>query len=177
MSAAETYVDILEYTPPGDRPGRLVNMITESGQLEFFMIAASTPRRIHKRLSTVTGFPMLPPLFSLGFHYSRWETTSAYRIMEYNMQFEENGFPVDVFWMDIGHTLQNMYFTFNPTWFNDIDLEDMRDMINVSDRRLVVITDPHIKESDENRVYNKGFDLEQSKLNGPTSIFVKTPYK
>jgi mannosyl-oligosaccharide alpha-1,3-glucosidase len=31
MSAAETFVDIVEYSPPGKRGGRLVNMITESG--------------------------------------------------------------------------------------------------------------------------------------------------
>lgn len=48
--------------------------------------------------------------------------------------------------MDIGHTNNNMYFTFNPILFNDEDLEAMRTVINISDRRLVVITDPHIKK-------------------------------
>ena len=48
--------------------------------------------------------------------------------------------------MDIGHTNDNMYFTFNPFLFNDDDLEAMRTVINISDRRLVVITDPHIKK-------------------------------
>lgn len=109
------------------------------------MIAAFTPKRIHKRLSTVTGFPNLPPIWSLGFHYSRWEQTSARKIMDYNDKFEEHGFPVDVFWMDLGHTEDNMYFTFNRQHFNSTDLEDMSNLINVSDRRLVAITDPHIK--------------------------------
>jgi alpha-glucosidase (family GH31 glycosyl hydrolase) len=121
--------------------------------MEFFMIAASTPKRIHKRLSTVAGFQALPPLFSLGFHYSRWESTSAQKILQYNEQFEESGFPLDVLWMDIGHTLENMYFTFNPIWFNDVDLGEMRNQISLSDRRLVVITDPHIKQTERNRVY------------------------
>lgn len=56
MSAAETHVDIVDYTPPGKTPGRLVNFITESGKLEFFLIGARTPKGIHKRLATVTGF-------------------------------------------------------------------------------------------------------------------------
>lgn len=99
----------------------------------------------------------LPPLFSLGFHYSRWESTSAKKIMDYNDKFEEHGFPVDVFWMDIAHTLDNMYFTFNPTSFNPTDLEEMRNLINVSDRRLVVITDPHIKKSSNNHVFSIGY--------------------
>lgn len=79
------------------------------------MIAADTPKRIHKRLAMITGFMKLPPLFSLGFHYSRWEKTSAKQIINYNDKFEEHGFPLDVLWMDIGHTLDNMYFIFNPT--------------------------------------------------------------
>ena len=56
MSAAETHVDIIDYTPPGKPPGRLVNFITESGKLEFFLIGARTPKGIHKRLATITGF-------------------------------------------------------------------------------------------------------------------------
>lgn len=107
ISAAETYVDIVDYSPLGKGTGRLVNFLTESGQMEFFMIAAQTPKRIHKRLATVTGLPFLPPLFSLGFHYSRWETTSARRLIDYNEKFEENGFPLDVLWMDLGHTQDN----------------------------------------------------------------------
>ena len=121
--------------------------------MEFFMIAAKDPKRIHKRLSTVTGFPMLPPLFSLGFHYSRWEKTSARKIIEYNDKFEENGFPLDVLWLDIGHTQENMYFTFDPTFFDKDDLKELRDSISMSDRRIVVITDPHIKMTDLNPVY------------------------
>lgn len=48
------------------------------------MIGASKTKRIHHLLSTITGFPNLPPLFSLGFHYSRWEETSAQKIIHYN---------------------------------------------------------------------------------------------
>lgn len=56
MNAAETFVDIVEYSPPGKPPGRLVNFITEGGKLEFFMLGASNPKRIQRRLGTVTGF-------------------------------------------------------------------------------------------------------------------------
>jgi alpha 1,3-glucosidase len=142
MSASETHVDILDYSPPNKRKGRLVNFITESGQLEFFMFGASSPKRVQKRLS---GFQPLPPLFSLGFHYSRWEKTSARHVLNYNDKFEEHGFPVDVFWIDIGYSFENQYFMFHPLYFNQSDLASLRNAISVSDRRLVIITDPHIK--------------------------------
>ena len=38
--------------------------------------------------------------------------------MDYNDKFEENGFPLDVIWMDLGHTQDNKYFTFNEIFFN-----------------------------------------------------------
>lgn len=145
INGADTYVDIFEDTVGGNSNGRIANFISEGGMLEFFIIAATTPKRLQKLLATVTGFPALPPLFSLGFHYSKWEDTSAARIIEYNEKFEANGFPLDVLWMDIGYTMDNKYFQFHPFYFNENDLTLMKSVINISDRRLVVITDPHIK--------------------------------
>jgi len=177
MTAAETHVDVLDYSPPGKRRGRLVNFITEGGQLEFFLFGAKTPKRNQKLLAKLTGFAPIPPLFSLGFHYSKWESTTARKVMTYNDKFEENGFPLDVLWLDIGHTNDGQYFTFDPLHFNVSDLENLRNKINVSDRRLVVITDPHIKQSPFYHVYMGGKGLETvSDTDGTmrTSIFVKS---
>lgn len=104
VSGAETHVDVVEYAPPGKRKGRLVNFITEGGQIDFFMFGGSSPKANQLKLATLTGFAPLPPLFSLGFHYSKWEKTTARKVMTYNDQFEANGFPLDVLWLDIGHT-------------------------------------------------------------------------
>lgn len=159
VNAAETYVDIFEET---GSHGRVVNFLSEGGVMEFFMLAANSPKRLHKRLATVTGYPMLPPLFSLGFHYSRWEETSALKIIDYNDKFEEYGFPLDVLWMDLGHTYNNEYFRFNPITFNKADVDLMNAVINVSDRRMVVITDPHIHYTEFYRVYKHGLNLDRT---------------
>ena len=63
--------------------------------------------------------------------------------------------------MDLGYTYDNQYFSFNPVTFNEQDVELMRSVINVSDRRLVVITDPHIKFTETNKVYKKGLTLDR----------------
>lgn len=55
----------------------------------------------------------------------------------------------------------------------------MRDLINVSDRRMVVITDPHIKKSSNNRVFNEGFQLDSVEDQDGvhrSSVFVKDQY-
>lgn len=62
--------------------------------------------------------------------------------------------------MDIGHTNDNMYFTFDPINFSQVDVEAMKTVINISDRKLVVITDPHIKVLKTYFVYANGTRLE-----------------
>ena len=70
-----------------------------------------------------------------------------------------HGIPLDVLWMDIGHTDNYQYFTFHPERFNENDMQDLKHTINESGRRLVVITDPHLKADDNYHVYNKAMDL------------------
>jgi mannosyl-oligosaccharide alpha-1,3-glucosidase len=73
MSAAETWVDLV----PIDK-GKLANFITESAILEMFLFTSLNPKGISKKLAIITGYQALPPYYSLGYHYSKWEEgTSA----------------------------------------------------------------------------------------------------
>ncbi len=54
----------------------------------------------------------------------------------------------------------------------------MKSVISISDRRLVVITDPHIKYEESYQVYYKGLEIDNIADNDGfkrTNIFVKTP--
>ena len=70
MTASETWVDLYNDT----RNGSYANFVTESGKLEFFLFSSQEgPSKVQKTLVKITGFPTLPPIFSLGYHYSKWE--------------------------------------------------------------------------------------------------------
>jgi alpha-glucosidase (family GH31 glycosyl hydrolase) len=84
IAGAETWMDLADH-PLG---GKRANFILESGVLEFFMFASHNPKAQMKKLATIAGFPRLPPWWSLGFHYSKWEKTSAERVMELDRNFE-----------------------------------------------------------------------------------------
>ena len=45
----------------------------------------------------------MPPLHSLGYHFSKYEETSAEIMMQRNADFNTYRYPVDVFWMDINY--------------------------------------------------------------------------
>lgn len=72
-------------------------------------------------LSLITGFAPLPPYYSLGFHYSKWEPLSTDRLMEIYQTFNEKEIPVDMYWLDIDYTKDNKYFEFDEERFKDIE--------------------------------------------------------
>ncbi|CDW76776.1 neutral alpha-glucosidase ab [Stylonychia lemnae] len=159
-NSAETWVDINKLFSPSlkNQQRKHVNIITEGGKLEFFIFASASNR----------------------FHYSKWEQeSSAKRTISYSKEFDRHQIPLDVIWLDIPHTDGNRYFTFNQETFNDEDLALMSASIRSSQRRLVVITDPHIKQDPLYKTYSigKSLDKEQDEdYNQTVSIFVKDIY-
>ena len=100
LNAADTWVTILNATN-----GTYAGFVSESATLEFFIFGASGPLRVQQSLADVTGYAPLPPAYSLGFHFSKWDPDStAEKVIERNSRFTEHGFPVDVLWLDIDHT-------------------------------------------------------------------------
>jgi len=193
MNAAETWVEIDKWYEEdyNGKESRLVNFLSESGLLEFFMIASvgsplssistyksqrvNPSHRVQKKVSEITGYQVLPPYFSVGFHYCKWEKkTSADRMLEWNEKFESNKIPVDVFWMDLPHTENTKYFTFDEHKFSQEKAKLMRELVEQAGRRLVVITDPHIKQDHGYFVFNEGLGMNKHhNSQGFVNIFVE----
>lgn len=101
MNSAEGWVDIFNVSDTV-QSGSQVNFLFEGGPIEFYTFSSAVhPKRVQKILSTITGFAPMPPLHSLGYHFSKYENTSAEILMQRNADFTKYGYPVDVFWMDI----------------------------------------------------------------------------
>ena len=109
MNSAHTYAFIDDATYE-DQTGSQINFLSETGAIELFLFSSSVEtkagslnrnKRVTNDLTTVTGFAPLPPLHTLGYHYSKYYEVSADIIMERNRNFTDYKFPVDVLWMDI----------------------------------------------------------------------------
>ena len=171
--------------------GSNINFVSETGALELFLFSSGVEtkegslnrnKRVTNALSTVTGFAPLPPLHTLGFHFSKYDVASAEIIMERNRNFTDYQFPVDVLVMDIQWADQYSeeagyeYFKFNPQNFTETDLAQMNKEVEEAGRFMTTILDPHIKVSDDYFVYSDGQDLESQSISGNVnSIFVKQP--
>ncbi|CDW82855.1 neutral alpha-glucosidase ab [Stylonychia lemnae] len=179
MTAAGSFIDIYDQMDELTfEEGRFVDFVTESGRLEIYMFGSAvqnSPRRIQKIMAELTGYQALPPIYTLGYHYCKWESElSANRMMEWNRKFSESKIPVDVFWMDIPYTDDSKYFAFSPRKFPENLMAQMKKEVQEKNRHFVVITDPHVKLTETFRIYKEALQLHQTnQSNDLVSMFVR----
>lgn len=135
------------------------NFVSESGHLEFFLFSSKSPKTQLSNLATITGHAPMPPIEALGYHFSKYADVSADIMMQRDSDFESYGFPVDVYWMDILYSQDYQYFQFDSSKFPTEKLDLMNSQIEQNKRKMVVITDPHIKVAPGYFVYDNGIDL------------------
>eukprot|EP00347_Sterkiella_histriomuscorum_P011592 403371866 len=191
MTASEAFVDIhtLQMTNQSasdNDNGRHIQFLGETGRVDILLFGSAayhkgqnSAKRVQKIYADITGYQVLPPLFSLGFHYSKWESqTSAKRLMEWNKKFSQARIPVDVFWMDIPAMNKTQYFQLDPYKFQPYEVKQMKKEIHQEkERYFVVITDPHIKQSLDYDVFLMGkFRLQnQGSLQSQDDEFIQDP--
>ncbi|KAI8140167.1 glycosyl hydrolases family 31-domain-containing protein [Fennellomyces sp. T-0311] len=179
MNPAETWIDIvktksdqqssmqkvLSFGKKGnDKVTTQTHWITEAGVLDLFVFFGPSTKDILRQYTKLTGTPMLPQEFSLGYHQCRWNYINQKDVLEVDSQFDEYDMPYDVIWLDIEYTDERKYFTWEESKFPEpIKMEQALDH---KGRKLVAIIDPHIKRKDGYRTY------EEAKKN---SLFVKQP--
>lgn len=149
------------------------HFMSETGVIDLWVWWSSTPRGLLSIYYGITGTPALPPLYSLGYHQSRWNYHTQEELLSVSEEAAKNSFPVDVFWLDIEYTDKKKYFTWNEKTF-----PTPSKMINLLwdrwGRRLVTILDPHIKEEKGYWVYES---LKEKISSGFNRFLVRNPDK
>ena len=126
---------------------RKVDWITEGGVIDLYLFSDTDYIRNLEKVAKITGYAPLAPISIFGYHQCRWGYNDEDDIKGVAKKFDELGIPYDVFWMDIEHTDDKRYFTWNPKTFSQMKefIQNLKD----NHRNLVTIIDPHIKK-DEN---------------------------
>ncbi|MEE6519075.1 hypothetical protein FKM82_030542, partial [Ascaphus truei] len=102
------------------------------------------------------GTQSLPPQFSLGYHQCRWNYEDEADVEAVDSGFDEHRIPYDVIWLDIEHTEGKRYFTWDRLKFPNP--ARMQEMLREKKRKLVVISDPHIKLDPDYSLYAQAKD-------------------
>ncbi|KAG2457600.1 GANC glucosidase, partial [Polypterus senegalus] len=155
LNASETLVDInianasqsSDVGPPEKRRKVVANTdvvwMSESGVIDAFILLGPSPFDVFRQYAELTGFQALPPLFALGYHQCRWNYENQEDVLSVDQGFDKHGIPYDVIWLDIEHTQGKRYFTWDEKQFPDP--QGMQLHLQDKKRKLVVISDPHIK--------------------------------
>ncbi|XP_069805509.1 neutral alpha-glucosidase C-like isoform X2 [Dendropsophus ebraccatus] len=130
-----------------------VRWMSESGVVDVFLLMGPAPLDVFKQYAQLTGTQMFPPLFSLGYHQCRWNYEDEADVEAVDSGFDEHNIPYDVIWLDIEHTDGKRYFTWDPEKFpNPVK---MQENLKKKRRKLVVISDPHIKADPTYTLYTE----------------------
>ncbi|RVD84198.1 uncharacterized protein DFL_005961 [Arthrobotrys flagrans] len=138
------------------------------GIVDFFVFLGETYEDVVKQYQYVTGFPQLPPYWSLGYHQCRWfyKTTELLdEARQMNMQAE---IPVDAFWLDIDYMTAYKLFTMEedryPCFADYVERE-----IHKENQKLIAILDPGVKNKvDDYQPWIRGKELDIFIKNGNT---------
>ena len=152
LNSADTNVGI-ESPPEG---GVAAQWSSEAGMIDVMVFIGPTPAEVQTQHSSITGAMFMPPQFALGYHQCRWNYRSTTDSLDVDAGFDLNNIPYDVLWLDIEHTDGKRYFTWDL--HNFPEPEKLVSALTAKGRKLVTITDPHIKVDSGYHVYQQGQD-------------------
>nr|XP_029729830.1 neutral alpha-glucosidase AB-like [Aedes albopictus] len=141
QNSAETWIDV-SYVDDS-----YVNIFSESGILDAFVMLGPSPIEAFKQYSFLTGTAPLPQMYALGYHQSRWNYDNESDVALIDQKFEEYNIPLDCVWLDIEYTDGKRYFTWDLINFPN-PLE-MISNLTLNGRHLTLIIDPHVKVDED----------------------------
>uniref|UniRef100_A0A4W3JLY0 Uncharacterized protein n=1 Tax=Callorhinchus milii TaxID=7868 RepID=A0A4W3JLY0_CALMI len=159
LNASDTLIHISPQPQEGQqvsqavKPGTDVRWMSESGVIDVYMLLGPTAGEVCAQYARLTGFPMLPPLFALGYHQSRWNYRDEEEVEKVDAGFDAHHIPYDAIWLDIEHTAGRRYLTWDPLTFPTP--QRLQQHLRCQKRKLVVISDPHIKVDSEYPLYSQ----------------------
>jgi alpha 1,3-glucosidase len=112
---SETWIDVSHSSEKSTQ----THWVSESGILDLFILPGPTPDEIFAQYARLTGTPVLPAQFSLGYHQCRWNYVSSDDVRTVNKRFDEEDIPMDVLWLDIEYSPDHKYFIWNDKTFPD----------------------------------------------------------
>jgi alpha-glucosidase len=127
----------------GDADPNGLAMRASAGDVDLFFFDGPSPAGVLEEYTRLVGRAPLPPLWTLGYHQSRWSYTPQQRVLDVASKFRQLGLPADGMWLDIDYMNGYRDFTWDPT--NFADPKGMLSTLSASGFKVTTITDPGVK--------------------------------
>lgn len=151
LNGAETWVDVVKAKSTanalsmglGGHVDTQTHWMSESGLFDAFVMMGSAPADISQLYGELTGYSQLPQSFAIAYHQSRWNYISDEDVRDVDRKFDKHKIPYDVIWLDLEWTDGKRWFQWDPHSFPDPMA--MNKQLDETQRKVVILTDPHIK--------------------------------
>ncbi|HVA89092.1 MAG TPA: TIM-barrel domain-containing protein, partial [Chloroflexota bacterium] len=120
-----------------------LEILTHGYELDYYLLYGPSPAEVVERLTGLVGRPALPPLWSLGYHQSRWGYDSAKKALALANGFRDRALPLDAIHLDIDYMRGYRDFTWDPARFPDPPA--LIAALRAQQVRVVTIIDPGVK--------------------------------
>ncbi len=94
-----------------------VTYMSSDGDLVYYLLFGPTLAAVIEDYTELTGRMPLPPLWTLGFHQSRWSYYPEQRVREIAERFRQHAIPCDSLHLDIHYMDDYRCFTWHPERF------------------------------------------------------------
>ena len=168
MSVGAQSVVAAVFEPSRKRSPEII-LAAEGGPPSLFILFGPSLAELTRKFQTLTGPTPLPPIWSLGYHQSRWGYRGASDLTTLAERFARHRFPADGLWLDIDYMKGYRVFT--------IDSEHMPQPVETISElrergfRIVPILDPGIKREEGYVVYDSGKAANVFCLNSSGGVF------
>lgn len=115
----------------------------EGGQYTEYIFAGPAIAEILSAYTWLTGRMAPPPLWSLGYHQSRWHTYTQDDVEAIGRRHRDVAVPCDTLWLDIEYMDGYRVFTWDPDRFPDP--AGMLGRLREDGFRVITIIDPGVK--------------------------------
>ena len=169
MISAGAPFSSLEGIEPPPEAGREILMGAGGGPPALVIIVGPSLAELTRKFQMVIGVTPLPPLWSLGYHQSRWGYRGAADLTGLADRFERHRFPADGLFLDIDYMDGYRVFT-----VDDRHLPHPAETVAALKKRgfrVVPILDPGVKREEGYAVYDSGLAANVFCLNPAGTVF------
>ena len=125
----------------------------EGGQYTEYLFAGPAMPAILEAYTWLTGRTAPPPLWSLGYHQSRWSRYDQASVEGLARRHREERIPCDALWLDIDYMDGYRVFTWDTEAFPDVP--GMLARLADDGFRVITIIDPGVKHEPGYRVFDE----------------------
>lgn len=146
LNPSDTFLKI-KTDEEGDR--RNVRVLSEGGYVDIIVFTGQI-FTILDSYTKLTGRHEIPPLFTLGYHQSKWGYMSQNEVENIVDELDKRDFPLDVLWLDVDHLHNYQPFRINMTSFPNP--ASLFEKLSSRNRYVVRLNDPHLPKDETHEI-------------------------